>query len=211
MVVQRTALTSSCPRTWADMVAMERAREEKARGVMVRQVSCLAEWNLCGALAYDADRHGRSTSRLPFRLAYPNLVISDTHIHLWLVRCEQVLGRRVQAIFAPEQHRVGGPHWHGLLAAGPIQRNDVVTFEEEWMAYHGYARLERPRSCAPPVSQRSEMVGEGVLTSPLSAEEFCAKYLWKPEGTLVLHGFSDAAVRSFRAVLEDLIWVDESL
>ncbi len=193
------------------MVAMERAREAKARDTMVGQVSRLAEWNLCGALAYDVDRYGQGHSRLSSSLACPSLVIADTHVQLWLVRCEQVLGRRIQAIFAPEQYRLGGPHWHGLLAAGTIHRDDVATLEEEWKGYHGYARLERPRNCAPSPGSRGETTGDDVPTCPLSVEDFCAKYLWKPEGTLVLHGFSDAAVRSFRAVLEDLIWVDESL
>jgi hypothetical protein len=113
--------------------------------------------------------------------------------------------------YASEQYRLGGPHWHGLLAAGTIHRDDVATLEEEWKGYHGYARLERPRNCAPSPGSRGETTGDDVPTCPLSVEDFCAKYLWKPEGTLVLHGFSDAAVRSFRAVLEDLIWVDESL
>lgn len=191
---------------WDQMCALEQMRERQACSAMAGWLGQLARWDICAMLAYDHESlFTRWSSRtLPWTDRNPPL--AEEHVRLWLMRCERLLGRSLQAVFTQEYHRSGYPHWHGLLATEGISSDDRVLVAQEWLATHGYAevavlqpprRIEHGRNRATPCD----------AVWPSTASDYCTKYLWKPEGTLLFHGFENEVLQNqFRQILGNLLW-----
>jgi hypothetical protein len=191
---------------WDQMRALEQAHERQACSAMAEWLGQLATWDICAMLTYDPDRNAVRWPSLALSWMVRNPLIAEEHVRMWLVRCEQLLGSPLQAVFTQEYHRSGWPHWHGLLATGGISGDDRVLLEHEWLATRGYAQIARLQSPPRIEVDRRHTAARGTVW-PSTVSDYCAKYLWKPEGTLLFHGFEDKALQTqFRQILGDLLW-----
>ncbi len=191
---------------WDQIRALEQIRERQACSAMAGWLGQLARWDACAMLTYDHEGlFARWSSRtLPW--VARNSELAEEHVRLWLMRCERLLGCSLQAVFTQEYHRSGDPHWHGLLATGGISTDDRALMAQEWLAAHGYAEvalLQPPRR----IEHGRHRAAPCEAVWPSTASAYCTKYLWKPEGTLLFHGFeNDVLQTEFRQLLGNLLW-----
>ncbi len=150
-------------------------------------LSHLATWDLCVLLTYDLDRPTTHTLATRVGLEGRCRASVGDDVRRWLLRCEELLGSPIRAIFRQEHHQRGWPHWHGVVAAPGILTHQIAAMEEEWFDEHGYAWIERPLTPAG-LPSRGDPRTARVSASPLTVAEYCTKYLCGCHGSLVIHG-----------------------
>lgn len=131
----------------------------------------LGEWHLFGALTYrDQDdrpaRGGEAVTR---------------DCRTWLRKGEKLLGRPIEAgVLAIEHHKTGWPHVHPLLRlAGGLQYPDIQTLGQIWFNWHGYARLEAPRSAQDVCAYAAKYLAKDLSRGDV--------VLWPLKGSLSVH------------------------
>ncbi len=148
-----------------------------ARAALGPWVAQLRHWDVYATFTYDPAKVEWATLSPPEHIPPPSPSASGRHLRSYLEDLSDTLGRELGAFCALETTKRGWPHWHGLIAAGGLNKEEFETAWRLWFNGRGFVKMTR-------VDHDDQ----------LRISQYCSKYLCKEDGEVVLWGrLSDKA------------------
>jgi len=167
------------------------SQSRQALGPWIAQ---LRNWDLYATFTYDPQRLTWWSQPELGEVAPPSPEASRRHMLVYLELLSDELGREIGAFCALETTRRGWPHWHGLLAAGGLDKEEFASASSLWFDRRGYCKFERV---------------DNQDTKKVAA--YCGKYLTKEDGDVLLWGKLAGNVPPGQLRLPNLgkVWSDQ--
>jgi hypothetical protein len=134
-------------------------------------VAQLRNWDLYATFTYDPQRFTWWSQPDLGDVPPPSSDASRRHMLAYLECLSDELGREIGAFCALETTKRGWPHWHGLIAAGGLDKSEFRSALHLWFDRRGYAKFSR--------------VDRG---DHAAVAAYCSKYLCKEDGDVLLWG-----------------------